>query len=101
MLIHDDAARVSWDEAAALFPLVGWNPRLPDELELAFTRSVARAFAVEGDVLVGFARAVGDGIYTMRASSTSSCILGINVLASVPNSSNTFRVVSPTPCYSP
>lgn len=63
MFIHDDAARVSWDEVAALFPLVGWSPRLPSELERAFARSVAAAFAVHDSTLVGFARAVGDGVY--------------------------------------
>lgn len=63
VLIHDDASRVSWDEAATLFPLVGWQPRLPDDLRLAFSRSVAQAFAFHGSRLVGIARAVGDGVY--------------------------------------
>lgn len=63
MHIHTDASLVSWEEAAALFQLVGWQPRLPEDVELAFSRSVAHAFAFHGSRLVGFARAVGDGVY--------------------------------------
>src|SRR5690606_32254671 len=63
MLIHNDASYVSWDEAAALFQLVGWEPRVPSDVQLAFSRSVAQAFAFDGSRLIGFARAVGDGVY--------------------------------------
>lgn len=63
VLIHDDTSQVSWDEAAALFPLVGWQPRLPDDVQLAFSHSVAQAFAFQDSLLIGFARAVGDGVY--------------------------------------
>jgi aralkylamine N-acetyltransferase len=61
--IHNDASQISWAEAAGLFQLVGWEARLPSDLELAFSRSVAQAFAFHGSNLVGFARAVGDGVY--------------------------------------
>lgn len=63
MTIHDDSSVISWLEAAALFELVGWRPRSPVELQTAFSRSVAVAFAVKGTRLVGVARATGDGIY--------------------------------------
>jgi GNAT superfamily N-acetyltransferase len=61
--IHDDSALVSWEQVAALFEQVGWVPRSPDQLRVAFERSVARGFAFHDGQLVGVARAVGDGIY--------------------------------------
>jgi aralkylamine N-acetyltransferase len=63
VFIHDDSSGVPWDEAAHLFELVGWLPRRATELQLAFSRSVAQAFAFHESRLVGVARAVGDGVY--------------------------------------
>lgn len=63
MLIRDDSSQVCWDDAAALFAQVGWKPRHADELRLAFSRSVAQAFAFDDGRLIGLARAVGDGVY--------------------------------------
>lgn len=63
MKIHDDHSVISWNDAAGLFELVGWRPRAPADLQTAFSRSVATAFAMRGTQLVGLARATGDGIY--------------------------------------
>jgi aralkylamine N-acetyltransferase len=63
MTIHDDNSVISWHDAAGLFASVGWQPRAPAELQAAFSRSVATAFAMRGAQLVGLARATGDGIY--------------------------------------
>lgn len=63
MFVHDDSSCVPWDQAAQLFELVEWSPRRPAELQLAFSRSVAQAFAFHESRLVGVARAVGDGVY--------------------------------------
>lgn len=63
MQIHEDPSSVCWVDAAALFERVGWAPRSPEQLRVAFERSVARGFAFHGSQLIGVARAVGDGIY--------------------------------------
>ena len=59
-LEHDDAA-VLWDRVAALFGEVGWTARDPAEVKASFERSTFKAFAFEGDELVGFGRTVDDG----------------------------------------
>jgi len=61
MRIQRDEAGLSWNEVAALFTSVGWDFRDPDELEAAFERSTFKAFAFEGDELIGFGRTIDDG----------------------------------------
>jgi GNAT superfamily N-acetyltransferase len=63
MHVHDDSTLVSWEDAATLFELVGWTTRDPNDLQLAFACSAARAFAMHESRLVGVARAIGDGVY--------------------------------------
>lgn len=61
MRIERDDAKVSWDEAAALFAAVGWGSRHPEDVRTAFSRSTFKVFAFEGDELVGFGRTIDDG----------------------------------------
>jgi GNAT superfamily N-acetyltransferase len=57
---HSDEA-VPWERAAALFGEIGWTARDAAEVRGAFSRSSFKAFAFEGDELVGFGRTVDDG----------------------------------------
>lgn len=63
MQIDREDSRVSWSDVAALFRAVGWGERKPDELQSAFRRSSFKAFAFEGDALIGFGRTIDDGRY--------------------------------------
>jgi GNAT superfamily N-acetyltransferase len=57
---HSDQG-VAWDRVAALFGEIGWTAREPDQVREAFARSTFKAFAYEGDELIGFGRTVDDG----------------------------------------
>jgi aralkylamine N-acetyltransferase len=57
---HSDQG-VPWDRVAALFGEIGWTARQPDEVRASFERSTFKAFAFEGDQLIGFGRTVDDG----------------------------------------
>jgi GNAT superfamily N-acetyltransferase len=54
---------VAWKEVVDLFNAVGWAPRLPREIEEAFSRSTHVRIAYSGDKIVGFGRTVDDGKY--------------------------------------
>src|SRR5215472_17347109 len=57
----DDLARIDWDELAALYHAAPLGDKSAGDLKLVFTNSMFRAFAFEGDVLVGVGRALADG----------------------------------------
>ena len=40
---------------------MGWGARAPDDIRAAFSRSTFKAFAYEGDELLGFGRTIDDG----------------------------------------
>jgi GNAT superfamily N-acetyltransferase len=61
MRIEHGEANIPWDRVAALFGEIGWTARTPDEVRAAFARSSFKAFAFEGDELIGFGRTVDDG----------------------------------------
>ena len=61
MRLEQGDTAVPWDRVAALFAEVGWTPRDPAEVRASFERSTFKAFAFEGDELVGFGRTVDDG----------------------------------------
>jgi GNAT superfamily N-acetyltransferase len=61
MRIESNDDRVPWNRVSELFRLVGWGLRDPDELRSAFRKSTFKAFAYEGDKLVGFGRTIDDG----------------------------------------
>ena len=61
MRIETDDAEVSWTQVAALFAAVGWGARSPNDIRAAFSRSTFKAFAYDGDELVGFGRTIDDG----------------------------------------
>jgi GNAT superfamily N-acetyltransferase len=46
---------------ADLFASVGWGGREPDDVRVAFSRSTFKAFAYDGEELVGLGRAIDDG----------------------------------------
>jgi len=60
MRIERDDAGIAWTEVAALFAAVGWTARRPDDLREAFGLSSFKAFAFEGDELLGFGRTIDD-----------------------------------------
>ncbi len=59
----NSSENVSWQEVVNLFQAVGWAPRLPGEIEEAFSRSTHVRIAYYGDKIVGFGRTVDDGKY--------------------------------------
>jgi aralkylamine N-acetyltransferase len=61
MRLEQGDTAVPWDRVAALFAEVGWTARDPAEVRASFERSTFKAFAFEGDELVGFGRTVDDG----------------------------------------
>lgn len=54
---------MTWERVADLFRAVGWHERGAEEVQRAFARSSFKAFAFDGDELVGFGRTVDDGHY--------------------------------------
>jgi GNAT superfamily N-acetyltransferase len=54
---------VDWREVVALFQAAGWGERDTTEIATAFARCPVRAFAFDGDTLVGVGRAIDDGRY--------------------------------------
>lgn len=61
MRIDRNDHTVSWDHVVGLFQAVGWGERDPNEVRAAFARSTFKAFAFEGDDLIGFGRTIDDG----------------------------------------
>ena len=61
MRIKRSDESVSWQQVAALFQAVGWGQRDPNAIQSAFARSSFKAFAFDGDELVGFGRTIDDG----------------------------------------
>jgi GNAT superfamily N-acetyltransferase len=57
----DDLARIDWEELAALYRAAPLGDKSAGDLKSVFTNSMFRAFAFEGDVLVGVGRALADG----------------------------------------
>jgi GNAT superfamily N-acetyltransferase len=63
MRIDHEGENVSWARVADLFEAVGWGQRDPHEIREAFAKSSIKAFAFEGDELIGFGRTIDDGRY--------------------------------------
>jgi GNAT superfamily N-acetyltransferase len=61
MRIERDDGEISWTQVTALFRAVGWGERDPEDVRAAFSRSTFKAFAFEGDELLGFGRTTDDG----------------------------------------
>ena len=61
MRIEQNDGAVSWEKVADLFRAVGWGEREPGEVRDAFAHSTFKAFAFEGDELVGCGRTIDDG----------------------------------------
>jgi GNAT superfamily N-acetyltransferase len=61
MRIEQNDGAVSWEQVAGLFRAVGWGERDPNDVRAAFARCTFKAFAFEGNELVGFGRTVDDG----------------------------------------
>ena len=61
MRLERDDETVSWDQVAELFSSVGWGQRDPDAIQSAFSYSSFKAFAFDGDELVGVGRTIDDG----------------------------------------
>lgn len=61
MRIERTNAGISWEQVANLFQSAGWGRRNPDNVRAAFARSTFKAFAFEGEELVGFGRTIDDG----------------------------------------
>lgn len=61
MRIETSDREISWTQVTALFRAVGWGERDPDDVRAAFNRSTLKAFAFEGDELIGVGRTIDDG----------------------------------------
>jgi GNAT superfamily N-acetyltransferase len=61
MWIKRSDESVSWQRVAELFQAVGWGRRDPNAIQAAFALSSFKAFAFDGDELVGFGRTIDDG----------------------------------------
>lgn len=70
---YHDAHDIDLDQLAALFDAVGWQRRTADRVRLArlVSGSLWVVSAWEGDVLVGFARAISDGVFNAYISTVA------------------------------
>ena len=57
----DDPAAINWRELSELYRVAPLGDKSAADLELVFGNSRFRAFAFDGDVLVGAGRALADG----------------------------------------
>jgi ribosomal protein S18 acetylase RimI-like enzyme len=63
LTIQHECAGVDWYEVAATLRLVGMGVYAPEQHRQAFEASYATVFVYDGDSLVGFGRAISDGVY--------------------------------------
>ncbi len=61
--INPDLASINWEELTAIFQLVNWGFRSPDEIKSAFEKSSFTCFVKEEKTIIGFGRTVDDGKY--------------------------------------
>ena len=59
--ITDDIINVNWCELAEVFRKAPLGSREPDKLQRGFENSYAVCFALDGDRIIGAARAISDG----------------------------------------
>ncbi len=74
MIAYTDASEpVDLNQLAGLFDRVGWQNRTRDPARLAqmVDGSMYRVAAYEGDVLVGYARAISDGAFNAYVSTVA------------------------------
>lgn len=63
LTIRHDCAGVDWREVAALLRSVGMGVYTPEQHQKAFEASYATVFVYHDGRLVGFGRAIADGVY--------------------------------------
>jgi GNAT superfamily N-acetyltransferase len=56
-----DDKLVSWERIVELFKAVGWGERKPEDVRDSFAGSTFKAFAFDGEKLIGFGRTIDDG----------------------------------------
>ena len=61
-MIRDTCDHVDWEAVRDTFLAVGWPKREALDIEKAFKNSFAVAFVYENDRLIGFGRAISDGV---------------------------------------
>ena len=63
LTIRYKCTEVDWREVAAILRSVGMSVHAPEQHQKAFEASYATVFAYHDDRLVGFGRAISDGVY--------------------------------------
>jgi ribosomal protein S18 acetylase RimI-like enzyme len=61
-VIQDTCDHIDWQTVCDIFLAVGWPRRETLDIQKAFESSFAVAFVIENDKLVGFGRAISDGV---------------------------------------
>ena len=61
--ISENDAGINWAEVVGIIAAVGWGERDLHEMKAAFGRSGYKAFAFDGEKLVGFGRTIDDHRY--------------------------------------
>jgi ribosomal protein S18 acetylase RimI-like enzyme len=61
-LLRTDCSGVDWSAVPALLELVGMAYHAPEKHKMAFENSRAVVFAYQGGRLIGFGRAISDGV---------------------------------------
>lgn len=62
--LSTDTSRIDWTELSRLYELAPLGKkRVPEQLALAFTNSLLKVFAFDGDRIIGAGRALSDGIW--------------------------------------
>jgi GNAT superfamily N-acetyltransferase len=59
----DNLKGVSWQRVCEIFEAVGWERRIPKEIQQAFEKSSFLRIAYHEKMMVGFGRTVDDGKY--------------------------------------
>ena len=63
LTIRYECAGVDWREVAAILRSVGMGVYAPEQHQKAFTASYATVFVYHDGKLIGFGRAIADGVY--------------------------------------
>ncbi|WP_335871487.1 GNAT family N-acetyltransferase [Bacillus sp. 2205SS5-2] len=61
--VHHDFSIVNLDEMNEIYSLVGWTKHTKENIKLVFDASNVFVFAMENGRLVGFGRAITDGVF--------------------------------------
>lgn len=65
MTLHTDYTtdKVDWNEASQVFAAAFGRPKDKDKMAIAFNNSLFKCFLYDGDRLIGFGRALADGVF--------------------------------------